>query len=243
MKTWVKVLLGIAAGVAALLALIVALMVRTGRWEQAKRFSGGMFRVTAGARALERYEKEHPFRIPPDGRISPERLEAYLEVCAALKPCEGPYKKWMAEHLGRKGDFKDAAEVLSFMGEAVGLLQRELGQRQMSTREFAWTHAAVREARRELAERSGSPKAAEALALLRRTAQDPQVPTGLRARLSAELERIEGKAQGPSPNATLLEGRLERFTAVDPGDLADIFLGAVSQGSRTARPPVGGTPN
>ena len=244
MRTWVKVVLGIAAGLAAMLVLLAVLMVRTGRWEQAKQFSGGMLRLTAGAKAMERYEKEHPFHVPADGRIAPARLEAYLEVCAALKPYEAPYKRWMADHLGTKGDFKDAAVVLSFMGEIAGLLQRELWARQMSTREFAWTHRAVWEARRELAGRAGSPRAAEALGLLRRTAQDPQMPAALRAKLASDLQRLESAEKALSPNAALLEGRLQRLAEVDPGDLADIFLGTLSQRMSAPRPPAegGGSP-
>jgi len=241
MRTWVKVLLGALVLFGALAALLALLLLRTGKWDQVRQFSGGMIQLTQGAQVLEKYEKAHPFKIPADGRIAPERLEAYLDVCAALKPFEEPYRSWMAEHMGRKGDFKDAAQAVAFMGQMAGILQRELGARQMSTREFAWTHAAVREARKELTRRSGSPRAAEILGLLRRTAQDPELPPRIRARLSAELARLDASGEAhPSENALVLEPRLDRLAEVDPGDLADLFLGGVAQGTRPVRMPQGG---
>ena len=232
MRGWVKTLLGVLLLLIVLVGVLMLFLLRSGKLEQAQQFAGGMLRVTKGAKDLEHYEKTHPFMIPPEGKIAPERLDSYIEVCATLKPFEAPYVSWMREHMGKKGDFKDAAQAVAFMGEITGTLQKELGARHMSTREFAWTHVAVKEARKELVSRAGSPRAVEILGLLRRTAQDPQLPPHLQKRLSAELDRLgaQGKAE-LSANALLLESRLDRIREVEPGELADLFLGGVGQGT------------
>lgn len=241
MRGWLKALLGGLLLLGVLAGLLLVFLLRSGKLDQVKQFSGGMLELSQGAKDLERYEKAHPFLVPSEGRIAPERLDSYLQVCAALKPFAAPYKAWMREHMGRKGDFQDAAQAVAFMGEITRTLQKELGARHMSTREFAWTHAMVREARNELALRAGSPRAAEILGLLRRTAQDPQLPPHLQKHLSTELDRLgaQGKTE-LSANALLLESRLDRLMEVDPGDLADLFLNGVTQGTSPRGMEVGG---
>ena len=232
MRGWLKALLGGLLLLGVLAGLLLVFLLRSGKLDQLKQFSSGMLQLTQGAKELERYEKAHPFLIPPEGRIAPERLDSYIEVCAALKPFEAPYKVWMREHMGRKGEFKDAAQAVAFMAEITRTLQKELGTRRMSTREFAWIHAAARAARQELVSRSGSPHAAEVLGLLRRTAQDPQLPPHLQKRLSTELDRLSAQGKTElSPNALLLESRLDSLRGIDPGDLADLFLEGVAQGT------------
>ncbi|MBI4912947.1 MAG: hypothetical protein HY823_09420 [Acidobacteria bacterium] len=237
MKSWVKVLLWIAVGIAGLGALGIGAMVRSGRWDQAKRFAGGMTQLVSGAKAMEEFEKSHPFTLPADGLLRPERLETYLQVCALLKPYEKPFNTWVAEHSGKQGDFREAAEAVSFLGKVTREVQELMRARGMGTRELAWVHRTVREAQRELADRQGSPRVQALLRILERTVRSPELPQTLRDSLAEDLARFRAEVDPAKPlsaNARLVQEHQERMAETDPGELLDMVLGS-SQRRRGAR--------
>lgn len=242
MKTWQKVLLGIVLGLGVLLSVAVVVLVRSGKWDQAKQFTGGVVQLAGTAKELEALDKAHPFQVPRDGRLASKRLEAYLNVCSGLKPLALPFQDWIDRQAGRKGDFRDAAEAVGFIGQLSQVLRAELVGQRMSPREFAWIHQRVREARQELQDRGGSARNAELLGLLHRTLDDPELPPQLKGSLARELESLERAAPGPagekSPNAALLEPFLGRLRETDPGPLVDQVLGSLAQeGQSSGQPP------
>ena len=236
MKGWMKIVLGIAATLAGLLALGFALLVRSGKWEQIQGFSGGMVKISRSTKALERLDQERPFQPPADGLLAEPRLLAYLEVCEALKPSEGPYVAWMREHMGKKGDFKDAAEAVNFMAGILDTAAVELKARAMSAREFAWIHEAVRQAQKEALGKTGSPLAEDLLLELRKAVQAKGLDEATRQGLERKLGRFEARLredqQPLSPNGKLCRAHAERLRAADLGELGEVIQGGMAKGGR-----------
>jgi hypothetical protein len=234
MKGWVKVLLGIGAALALLVVAAGVQLVRSGRWAEIRGFSGGMLEITRSAKTLEQLEADHPFRAPADGVIPAERLLAYLAVCEAVKPAEGPAQEWMQSHMGRKGDFKDAAEAVSFMARLMDTAATELRKQGMSGPEFAWILDATKRAQREAAEKAGSPMALELLESLRKAAAAPGLDAALAAELNQKIARYEAwlgqGGPGLSPNARLCLAHAERLNAADLGDLGEMIQGGLVRG-------------
>jgi hypothetical protein len=227
MKSWMKIVLGIAATLACLLVLGAALLVRSGKWQEIRGFSGGMVKISRSAQAMERLDQEQPFKAPADGLLPEPRLIAYLDVCDALKPSEGPYLAWMREHMGKKGDFKDAAEAVTFMAGLLDTAAVELKARGMTAREFAWIHESVRRARKEAIDKAGSPLALEMLQDLRQAARDPGLDPARARDLDEKIRRYEARIQEGreplSPNAKLCLAHAERLRAADLGELGDMI--------------------
>lgn len=239
MKTWVKVLLGLAAGIAVLLALALTLLVRSGRWEQVRSMAGGISQLKRGADDLERMQREHPFTPPADGLIPEPRLLAYLEVCETLQPFVKPYEAWMESHLGKQGDFKDAAEAIGFMGKVTTQAAEACRARGMSPQELAWLHRATRKAVEEAQAKGIAPELLELLEDLRRVAAEPGLRPSLRSELQRNLERHQAKAlvrrEPLSANATLCQLHADRIRRADLGDFAAVILEGAGKGKRRSK--------
>lgn len=239
MKTWMKVLLGLAAGVLVLVGLGATLLVRSGRWNQVKSMAGGIFELKRGAEALERIQREHPFVPPADGLIPEPRLDAYLGICEALQPYVKPYEAWMEAHAGKQGDFKDAVEAVGFMGKVTAHAAEICGTMGMSPQELAWMHRAVRKAVEEAQGRGSVPELQDLLASLRKAAADPGISRPLKSELQQKIERSEAKArsgQDPlSANARLCLLHADRIRRADLGDFATLILEGAAKGKRRGR--------
>ena len=228
MKTWAKVLLGLAAGIGMLLVLAVTLLVRSGRWEQVRSMAGGISQLKRSAADLERMQREHPFIPPADGLIPESRLMAYLEICEALQPFVKPYEAWMESHLGKQGDFKDAVEAIGFMGKVTAQAAQVCRSKGMSPQELAWMHRSVRKAVEEAQQKGAAPEWMDLMAVLRKAASDPGLSLPLRKELQEKLERYGKKTEAGegmlSVNARLCALHGERIRRADLGDFSTIIL-------------------
>lgn len=236
MKTWVKVLLGLAGGVVLLVGLGMVLLVRSSRWEQVKGLAGGISQLKKGTEDLERMQRERPFQPPADGLIPEPRLMAYLVVCETLQPFVQPYQAWMESHAGQRGDFKDAAEAIGFMGTVVDRASAACRSQAMTPQELAWMHRAVRKAVEEAQGRSTATGLAELLQDLRRAVADPGLSGPLKAELQQKLAGHEARAAtGATPlsaNARLCLRHAERIQRADLGDFAALILEGTAKGRR-----------
>lgn len=236
MRTWAKVLLGLGAAAILLVGLAAALLVRSGRWDQARQFAGGMTELTRSARAMEQMQKAQPFTPPAGGVIPEPRLLAYLEVCEALQPYVKPYETWMEAHAGKRGDFKDAADAVGFLGKVTSHAARLLRERAMTPQELAWLHRAVRKAQDEAIGRSAAPDLLDLMAGLRRAVADPGLSPALREELRGKLERQEAKhraGQAPlSPNAVLCQAYEERIRKSDLKEFSALLLEGMGKDGR-----------
>ena len=95
--------------------------------------------------AMVALAKRTPF-TPPAGGVAEARLQAYLAVCARIKPFGDKIDEWEAAHFvpGRNASFK---------GRAAGLVEAylhefnlALQQQQMGPAEFAWIEGRMRQA-------------------------------------------------------------------------------------------------
>lgn len=236
MKAWVKVLIGTGATLLLLLVVAGVMLVQSRHWKDVQGFSGGMVDITRSAKAMEQLDKQHAYQEPADGRIPEARLTAYIEVCEAVKPVEGPYTAWMQAHMGKKGDFKDAAEAITFMSRLMDTATRQLREHNMTAREFAWISIAVRKARKEAVEKAGSPAALELLETLKRVSKAPGLEAPLRREVEQKVNRFEtslGKGKDPlSYNATLCLAHAERLDASELGESGEMLLGGMGKSRR-----------
>lgn len=236
MKTWVKVLVGIAVGFLALLALALVLLVRSGKWDQVQRMAGGISRMKHGAEDLERFQREHAFTPPADGLIQEQRLATYLEICESLQPFVQPYQAWMEAHAGKQGDFKDAVEALELMGKVTLQAAETCRAKGMTPRELAWLHRSVRKAMEEAQAKGIPPDRLDLVEVLRRAAVDPGLSKALKGEIQRKLQRYEARdtaSKEPlSANAQLCRIHAERIRRADLGDFATMILEGTAKGKR-----------
>ena len=67
MKTWTKVILGIAALPVILVVGGGVALVATGKWKQVVGIGSGVLQLKHGAESLKNLDKEFPFAPPADG--------------------------------------------------------------------------------------------------------------------------------------------------------------------------------
>ncbi len=228
MKTWTKVILGIAA-----LPLILVVgggvaLVAMGKWKQVAGFGSGVLQLKHGAESLKNLDKEFPFAPPADGAIPEDRLVAYLAVCEAVKPVAAPYETWFQAHQGQQGDFKDAQKAVGMLAVLMESSMHALQSQKMSAREFGWIDRAVANARREATEKAGTPVAREMLATLRDAAKAPGLSEAERKSLHEKIRRydqsLKKTGEPISPNGALFLRHAERLKAAELGEFGGILL-------------------
>ena len=69
MKTWTKVILGIAALPVILVVAGGVALVATGKWKQVAGFESGVLQLKHSAEGLKNLDKEFPFTSPAEGAI------------------------------------------------------------------------------------------------------------------------------------------------------------------------------
>lgn len=96
--------------------------------------------------AMVNLAKRTPFTPPAAGGVSENRLEAYLTVCARVKPLGDRIDEWEAARSapGRTVSFKGGAAGL--VGTFLHELNLALEQQQMGPAEFAWIEGRMRQA-------------------------------------------------------------------------------------------------
>ncbi len=96
--------------------------------------------------AMVNLAKRTPFTPPAAGGVSENRLEAYLTVCARIKPLGDRIDEWEAAHSapGRRVSFKGRAAGL--VGTFLRELDLALEEQRMGPAEFAWIEGRMRQA-------------------------------------------------------------------------------------------------
>lgn len=235
MKTWAKVTLGILAVPVVLIAAGITILVATGRWQKVTGIAGGALRIKRGSDVLKTLDREFPFARPADGRLSEGRLLVYLDVCGAVQPVAEPFGAWVQEHQGQQGGLEEARDVTTQLGSILEASAKAMRDQRMSPREFEWITAQLRAARREVAEKAGSPVARDMLDALRGLERTAALSAPERQALTRKIEAWDGDlrraGQPLTFNGELFLKHVDRIRALDVDD----FLEALSGSGRRRR--------
>lgn len=239
MKTWAKVVVGVAMLPVLLVGAGVVALVATGKWKQVTGFGSGVLQLKHGAETLKSLDKEYPFTAPSSGAIPEDRLVAYMAVCEAVKPVSAPYEAWFQAHQGKQGDFKDAQEAISMMALLMESSLHALRSQKMSAAEFGWLDRAVEKAKQEAADKAGSPVARDMLATLRSAAEAPGLPesqrTSLKEKVARYSESMKKAGEPLSTNASLYLKYEARLKAAELGEFGGLLLQGAGGERRRAR--------
>lgn len=228
MKTWVKVVLGVALVPVILLLVGILALVSTGKWKDVAAIGGDVFQMQREAGEFEKLQKDYPFKPPEDGRFTEERLQSFLAVSEAVKPAADAYDAWAQAAQGKKGDIRDAQKALTGIRDLMEISTRTLRTQKMSVNEFGWISRAVRKAREEAEVKAGSPMVLEILVDLRRLASLPSLPESEREDLRKKIERYEKATRAAgrplSANAELYRKYADRLARADLGEFGSMLL-------------------
>lgn len=245
MKTGARWAVGVLAGV-----LLVCIL--SGTWffgsrsgQSVRQFGVGLAGLIANARSLEKIEKASTFVPPASGEVTGERLVAYIAVCEAVKPVADRYGAWMRAHGGQRhkqGDFREAGEVVTLIGEFMKAFAGALEGQSMDTREWAWIGQAMRRAGLGAAHKGVSELDRALLEALEEAASKPGLSTGDREALQLKVEgfrkEFDARALPPTPNEALYLKHAKELEACALGeDARDLTAGFGASGEPAAMAP------
>jgi len=174
-------------------------------------------------KALDALDTTYPFTPPADGRISPDRLEAFLQIREDLKPRYAAWTDLVQQQTAEHGEsWATAREVLAATSEIMAAQIRDLRAHRMAPAEFRWLEKTV-----YLDWLDNVDQATASSAKLRQVTEDDlsfvtdlehtqgRSPAlrAIRARLEQRLDSLgaaEDSASGP--NSDLLEANRERIS-------------------------------
>ena len=228
-------------GVLATLAAVYGpRLVREGR-----AVGGPLLEMARTEKALDALDTTYPFEPPADGRILPDRLEAFLQIREDLKPRYEAWTEVVQTHTGEDAqDWAAARDVIGATSEVMAAQIQDLKAHHMSPTEFRWLETTVY--RNWL---DSSAQASETTRKLREVTEGDLAFLGdlehhrgrnpsleaMRSRLEQRLDSLgaaENAAAGP--NADLLEANRTRIAGLRLKDYAEIH-GALSSSRRAHR--------
>lgn len=151
MKTWAKI--GIGCLIVILAACVISAVAAIFAGKQIKgwinRVSGGAGDMAANVKAMDKLNEQYPFTEPADGQVTEDRLQAYIAVCAKVKPVMEPYAGWLKEHQknkDQKGNWGDVKKAMGMTSQLMAAMKTGLEENKMSPKEFHWIEGVMRQA-------------------------------------------------------------------------------------------------
>ncbi len=230
MKTWAKLGLGCLVVLVAACIVSIALFFFAGRWvkNQVNRFTGGAAQMAENVKALSELDQKYPFTAPENGEVSEARLQAYIAVCAQVKPVMEPYAGWLKEHEAakgkEKGGWQDVKKAMTLSAEITAAMSKALEAEHMGPAEFHWIQNAMKQAASEGGTSGGNGERQMlegSIQVLESQLQNPGLSEADRQKLQGQLDQqktqLEGLAAGGqvSPNRALYEKYADQLKAND----------------------------
>ena len=219
----------VVVGVLAMLAAIYGpRLVREGR-----AVGVPLLRMARSEKALDALDTTYAFEPPADGRINPDRLEAFLEIREDLKPRYAEWTDVVEQQTAEHGESWVAArEVIKATSDVIAAQIRDLTAHHMSPNEFRWLEKTVYRDWLDSADQDN-----ETTRTLRKATEDDlafviglEHSRGRSAGLAAVRSRLEerldtlGSAENTAtgPNTDLLEANRTRIAGLRLKGYAEI---------------------
>jgi hypothetical protein len=233
-----KIALGIAAALllCCLLSLILVLFSKS--TVATMKFFAELEKQTASIRALD---KTFPFSPPSDGLLREDRLQAFLDVCCAVKPAAEAVDTYgKGSHSSTDGKtflYKGAPVALD--ADLLKAMAPALEAQRMGPREFQWIANQLEYAKAFSADSSQTMELKRVAEDLKRTSENPDLSQHQRARLRDQAGKIDLLA-GPSAeaNAALCKRFEDRIAACSLGERSRIVLSDLPSLPGAKQPPV-----
>jgi hypothetical protein len=224
--------------VALLLACIVAIVVMVFVGKGAWNIFGG---VAKDAMAIQKLDETYKFSEPSDGLVPEERLEAYIEVCALVRPEVEKLQAFSKSREGAKeGSWSDAKDALKLTTGLTTAMRKGLEEQKMSPAEFHFVGNAMRSARIAV-ESAGEGQTLdpaqrkmkeEMLARIEGILANPSLPQEEREENQRMVDQIRQELEATpdvDPNGALYLKHRERLDTVDLEGMEGVaFQGAAS---------------
>lgn len=225
--------------VALLLACIVAIVVMVFVGKGAWNIFGG---VAKDAIAIQKLDETYKFTEPSDGLVQEDRLQAYIAVCARVKPEVVKLQAFTKAHEGGKeGSWSDAKDVMKLTTGLTSAMRKGLEEQKMSPTEFHFVGNAMRMAR-STTESAGEGQALdpaqrkvkeEMIANFESLLANPDLPQDQRGEIQGQLDQLRQEIESTpalDPNAALYLKHKQRLDEVDLEGMEGVAFqqGAVS---------------
>ncbi len=210
-------------------------------YREGRAVGGPILDLARAEKRLDALDESFPFTPPADGAVAPDRLEAFLDVRADLKP---RYQAWQAlvREIEKRGDesWETAREVIIATRNVIVAQIENLERARMSKSEFRWLETTVYDDWLD----AGLSEPADAR-LLTATEDDLGFlgeleqrfgPTRALAEVRARLESRRDELRGPEveagPNDALFAAHNDRIANLRLDDFQEIHshLVATSRG-------------
>lgn len=220
--------------VACVVAAVVLFFVGKAGWN----IFGG---VAKDAMAIQKLDETYKFSEPADGLVQEERLQAYIEICALVKPEVEKLQAFSKSREGAKeGSWSDAKDALRLTTGLTTAMRKGLEEQKMSPTEFHFVGNAMRSARIAV-ESSGEGQTLDAaqrkakeemIASFEGLLANPGLPQEQRDEIQGQLDQIRQELEAApevDPNGALYLKHRERLDAVDLEGMEGVaFQGAAS---------------
>lgn len=165
LSTAAKVGLGCGGCLVVVLAAVGIGLALGGGWitQRAGDLVGGFEEQAEATETLSRLREEHPFEVPDDGAVSPERARRFFRATDAawrdMRDWAAELEELERELEGRDPNLSDYGAVLEGYGkmaESRVVLARALEEQEMPLGEYLWTGSVLHRAYRALEDGAGS---------------------------------------------------------------------------------------
>jgi hypothetical protein len=219
---------GVKIALGCLVALLVLCIIAAVVGFFAMRAGWNLFGGAAkDAMAIQKLDTDYAYTEPSDGVVTESRLQAYIAVCAKVKPEVDKLQALGESKKGKeKGSWSDARDAMKYTTGVITAMRKGLEEQKMSPREFHFIGNAMRTASFETPEGSGGQTLDSAQrqmkemmvknleGLLANPSLPPEQKTEIQSQLDTIKKELNESAPG-SPNAALYAKFRDKLKQVD----------------------------
>jgi len=199
--------------------------------------------MSTNTSAIQQLDQTHAFTRPADGKVGEERLSAYIDICAAVKPHIDALDTFDEDHGGAEGgSFEAAKQGLGIFSDMMKSWRESLESARMSPSEFFFIMEAMEDAAHASAHQDDTVADSHRnmIRMLEQQMADPTLTGAERSDVEEKLEEYrarleEAKSTRPDPNVALYRKYISRLQEVRLGEAGEMMLQGVRSGQ--AQPP------
>lgn len=224
--------------VALLLACIIAIIAMIFLGKAGWNMFGGFAKDAA---AIQKLDQTYAYSEPADGLVPEDRLQAYIAVCAKVKPTVDKLQEFTKSKQGQNaGSWSDAKDAVKYTAALIGAMKQGLEEQKMCPKEFHFIGNTMRTASFGASDEAGGqsldPAQRQAKEMMLKNLEglltNPSLAQEQRDEIQGQVDQLRQEleqSQPADPNAALYAKYKDRLKEVDLQGVEGVaFQGAPS---------------